>query len=79
MIVEAQHAARKQLRALQEVINDDGLEDVELEIPHGAPHVDRNVVPHHLTGKHGQRFHLRWISPLPGIIELLQPYGTGLR
>jgi hypothetical protein len=52
------HAVGQQAHALQEVVGDQRLEDVELEVAGGAADADGDVVAHHLAAEHRQRLAL---------------------
>src|SRR5580700_2105162 len=58
---EAVHGAGEELDGVEIVEDDDGLENVELEIALRAGKTDGGVVAHHLYGDHGECFGLRGI------------------
>src|SRR5271168_1681939 len=58
---ETVHGVGEKLDAMEIVEDDDGLENVELEIALRAGETDGGVVAHHLDGDHGDGFGLRGI------------------
>ena len=58
MEVEAGHAVAEQPDALQQVVRDQRLEDIELEIAAGGADAQRHVIAHDLGAQHGQRLAL---------------------
>src|SRR5271170_3837636 len=67
---EAVHGVGEKFDAMEIVEDDDGLENVELEIALRAGETDGGVVAHHLDGDHGDGFGLRGFT-LPGM--MLEP------
>src|SRR3989440_3114884 len=59
VVVEAPAPVGEQPHRLQEVVDDERLEDVQLEVPHGAADVDGDVVAEHLGTEHRHRLALR--------------------
>jgi hypothetical protein len=58
----------QQADGVQDVVDDDGLEDVELEVALRTGETNRGVVADHLGADHGQASH--WVGlTLPGMIE----------
>src|SRR5258705_6735453 len=62
VLVEARGAVGEQPYALQEIVDDEGLEYVQLEMSRGTADIDRNVVAQHLRAQHGHRFRLRGVD-----------------
>ena len=58
---EAAAGIGQEADGIQEIENDYGLEDIQLEIAQGAGDADGGVIAHHLHGDHGERFGLRGI------------------
>ena len=58
---ETVHGVGEEFDGVEIVEDDDGLENVELEIALRAGETDGGVVAHHLDGDHGERFGLRGI------------------
>ena len=63
------HAIGQQANALQHVVDDERLVDVELEVARGAADVDRHVVAQHLAAIMVSASHCVGLT-LPGMIEL---------
>ena len=55
-------AVAEQPHALQEVVDQHRLVDIEFEIARGASEIDGHIVAEHLTADHGQRFALRRVD-----------------
>src|SRR6187549_818240 len=73
VLAEAVAAVRDQACALQEVVREQGLVDVELEVAAGATEVDRHVVTEDLRAEHGHglrlsRVDLAWHDRAAGLI-----------
>src|SRR5579863_3773839 len=65
MNVEAVAAVADQAGAVEEVVNDHRLEDIQLEVAGRAADIDGHVIPEYLSGDHREGFALRWVH-LPG-------------
>src|SRR5512135_41558 len=62
VLLERRASVGQQAGALQEVVDQHGLEHVQLEISRGSGKIDRDVVTEHLGAQHGQRLGLRRID-----------------
>ena len=58
VLLEAGHAVGQNAHAVEQVADDRGLEDVELELAVHAANSSRDVVAHHLGADHGERLTL---------------------
>ena len=58
MGLEARHAVGEQAHALQEIMRDERLVDVQLEVARRAADADGDIVGHDLAAEHGQRLAL---------------------